>query len=321
MGRSHPVFRVSVDGRPLVMLKAFGPRRGDTDGEMAREAAVIALAGKLPGVAAMLPPVRRWRGPEAVIATAFVEGSTAASKDGLGGGTSGTPLDWLTLVRMVTPPLARLHTDTYRLEDPDPALLPPIPWGLRLFDGDASADLWATPRFARILSALAADPSTVKAVRRARGAWRVRGLIHGDLKHENVLIHERDGNFDVTFVDWEMARMGDPGWDIAALFVRQLLAEAQSTPRWSETTIGAAALFLAHYATASRLPLPPLAQRLVLYTGIWLIMTTLQFVSTLPDPDAAEAQVTQMLAAARATLAEADTLTARLIAAAAVTAV
>jgi Ser/Thr protein kinase RdoA (MazF antagonist) len=321
IGRSHPVFRVSVGGRPAVVLKVFGARRGDTDGELTREAAVMALGGKRPGVAAVLPPPLRWHGPEAVIATAFVDGSTAASLDGLGVGTSAPPLDWLTLVRTVAPPLARLHTDTHQLEDPDLALVASVPWGLRLFDGDASADLWATPQFARILSALAGDPLTVSAVRRARGAWRVRSLIHGDLKHENVLIYNRDGVLTATFVDWEMARMGDPGWDIAALFVRQLLAEAPSTPWWSDTAVSAAAQLLAHYASAAHLPLPPLAQRLVLYSGVWLIMTTLQFVSTLPNPDAAESQVTPMLAAARTTLAEADRLTARVMAAGAQTTV
>ena len=321
IGRSHPVFRLSVDGRPAVVLKVFGPRRGDTDGELAREAAVIALAGKLSGVAAVLPPPLRWAGPESVIATAFVDGSTVASLDGLGAGTSAAPLDWLTIVRAVAPPLARLHTETRGLKNPDPALLVPIPWGLRLFDGDASLDLWATPQFARILASLVADRSTVPAVRRARGAWRVRGLVHGDLKSENVLIHRRDGAMTVTFVDWEMARMGDPAWDLAALFVRPLLAEAPSSSRWSDTTVEAAGVLLAQYADAARLPLPALAQRLVLYSGVWLIMTTLQFVSTLATPETVEPQVAAMLAAAQATLADADRLTARVMAAAAETTV
>ena len=37
IGMSHPVWRVSVGGQPRVVVKAFGPRRGESDGEQARE--------------------------------------------------------------------------------------------------------------------------------------------------------------------------------------------------------------------------------------------------------------------------------------------
>lgn len=316
IGRSHPVFRVSVDGRPTVVLKGFGPRRGDTDGELAREAAVIALAKRQSALAALLPAPLRWRGPEAVIATAFAEGATAASLDGLGGGSlPGTRLDWSTLVGAVAAPLARLHRATESLATPDPALLAPMPWGLRLFDGDASPDLWASPPFVRVLVPLGGDGAVPAGVRRARGAWRVRCLIHGDLKHENILVRDEGGRAAITIVDWEMARMGDPAWDLAALFVRLLLAEAPSSQSWSDSTVDAAALMLAGYARAAKLPVAALAQRLVLYSGVWLLMTSIQFVSTLSGAEPGDGQLAPMLASARTTLLDADRLTGRVIAA------
>ena len=315
IGRSHPVFRVSIDDKPVAVLKAFGPRRGDTDGEFAREAAVIALAAKVPALAALLPPMLHWRGRESVIATGFVDGATAASLDGLGEGASHTVIDWPTLARVIAPPLAHMHRETQGLGAAGSALQAPIPWGLRVFDGDASPDLWATPQLSRVLSAVAIDPAMPAAVRRARGAWRTRCLIHGDLKHENVLIRHLGGRTQVTFVDWEMARLGDPAWDLAALFVRQLLADAPSAQGWTDTAVDAAAVLIEQYVIAARVPVQAVAQRLVLYSGVWLIMTMLQFVSMLSASDSAEPQIAPMRTSARATLVDADRHTARIIAA------
>jgi hypothetical protein len=127
MGRSHPVHRVSVDGRSIAVLKTFGPRRGDTDGELAREAAVMDLAARVPAVARVVPPPLRWRGPEAVMAAGFVEGVSAASMDGMGGAAVGPPIEWEALVAALASPLARMHADTQRLDPVPPVLHTSIP--------------------------------------------------------------------------------------------------------------------------------------------------------------------------------------------------
>ena len=315
IGRSHSVFRLSVDGRPKAVLKSFGPRRGDTDGELAREVAVAVLGERVPDVAALLPPRLRWAGVEPVIVTAFVAGDVAWSVDGLGTGRPGSGPDWRTLMGALAPRLAAMHRATHGLTSPDPALLAPMPWGLRLFDGDASADLWASPLLVGVLAPLGLDASLVVGVRRARGAWRVRCLIHGDLKHDNVLVRQTEGGLALTVVDWEMARLGDPAWDLAALLVRPLLAEAPSGVAWTDEIVASAAALVATYSRAARLPQPAIAQRLVLYSGVWLVMTALQYLSTLPGVPA-EGELAPMLGAARITLDDTDQLTARIIAAA-----
>lgn len=56
-----------------------------------------------------------------------------------------------------------------------------------------------------LLGALAAD-------------WPTQQLIHGDMKWQNVLMHaDSDGATDCIFIDWEMAALGDPLWDLAGL--------------------------------------------------------------------------------------------------------
>jgi hypothetical protein len=47
--------------------------------------------------------------------------------------------------------------------------------------------------------------------------WRVETPIHGDIKLDNVIAWESPdaSGWQVRIVDWEMARLGDPAWDLA----------------------------------------------------------------------------------------------------------
>ncbi len=52
-----------------------------------------------------------------------------------------------------------------------------------------------------------------------RDDWRFDRLIHGDLRWENCVIYPRDssGMLDRRFVDWELADIGDPAWDVGGM--------------------------------------------------------------------------------------------------------
>jgi Ser/Thr protein kinase RdoA (MazF antagonist) len=308
IGLSHPVWRVSVGGVPRAVLKAFGPSRGGTDGEAAREAAVLALAADRPAVAALVPRQLEWAGAGTVIATAVAPGVPALRE--------GLPEDqWPGLVAALAAPLAAFHRATRDLAAPDalphPVLEGPPHWSLRLFDGDAPRELWAARPLSEIMAAAAA-PETVAALRRARGAWRRLCLVHADLKQDNVLLDEASTPPHATVVDWEMARIGDPAWDLAGPLSRLLLA-AGEVP-WTETTEAALRRWVAAYAEAARLPAPALAQRTVLYAGAWLLMSALTQASLHPPGQAFEAVRPVLVAAANA-FATADAVTARAVAA------
>ena len=49
--------------------------------------------------------------------------------------------------------------------------------------------------------------------------WQFNGLIHGDLKLDNIVIHQ-DANGDsvIKIVDWELIAFGDIAWDVASIF-------------------------------------------------------------------------------------------------------
>jgi thiamine kinase-like enzyme len=48
--------------------------------------------------------------------------------------------------------------------------------------------------------------------------WRVETLIHGDIRWDNILISYENSKVEdqlqMTIVDWEMADLGDPAWDL-----------------------------------------------------------------------------------------------------------
>ncbi len=313
VGRSHPVFRMDIDGAPRAAVKLFGPSRGETDGDCERERAVLALAGVVPELAAVIPESIPHSGPDTLVITRWVDGTPAWEGDSLTGGRATSAAgDLVDLVPHVMPRLVALHKATARHARERglvSALKGPIPWGLRLFDGDAPSELWHHTAIAPLLASAAQRPVLVQGLRRARGAWRELSLVHGDLKHDNLLLAPGG---EVWIVDWEMARLGDPAWDLAGLMFRPLLDPALEDA-WSTDTIAAAAVLLDAYAGAARLPLAPLAQRLLLYCGAWLVMSVVQYRSTAANPD--QPATERLLAAAERSFSGCDQIVGDLVAA------
>jgi hypothetical protein len=53
-----------------------------------------------------------------------------------------------------------------------------------------------------------------------RDNWRYDQLVHGDLKWENCVIYplaSGDGNLGGRIVDWELADLGEPAWDVGGM--------------------------------------------------------------------------------------------------------
>ncbi|MGH2667185.1 phosphotransferase family protein [Flavobacterium sp.] len=48
-------------------------------------------------------------------------------------------------------------------------------------------------------------------------SWQFTHLIHGDIKWINFLAVEKEGGFSQKLIDWELADIGDPIWDVAGL--------------------------------------------------------------------------------------------------------
>lgn len=319
VGRSHPVYRFTIGGSPRFFVKCFGPWRGSTDGTADRERAVLRLATELPAVAALTPPPWPWNDDppaeidDEIISTAAVPGGPVAPGLGAepGSATTASGADqWDELVDALVPPLAAFHRATRHLarpgaEVPDAFTTAP-PWGLCLMDGDAAPELWASPTTGPLLRRGAADPDFVAGLRAARHLWRPLTLIHADLKPDNVLRLAGRGTPEIRAIDWEMARLGDPAWDLAMLAASVATAGGDGPP-WTSRNVQAVALLASRYSAASGLSPAGLGQRIAHYTGAVLAMNAVQMASILPlgaDPSAAVEQLNR----ARATIARAEDL-------------
>ncbi|EDP98299.1 phosphotransferase [Kordia algicida OT-1] len=56
----------------------------------------------------------------------------------------------------------------------------------------------------------------VKKIEKVASQWETTSLIHGDIKWMNFIV--MPNNEDVKLVDWEIADLGDPLWDVAGVF-------------------------------------------------------------------------------------------------------
>lgn len=285
VGRSHAVYRFSVGGVPRFYVKTFGQSRGATDGQAAREHLVLSLAQDRPAVAAIVAKEWPWRGALAaqVVATEAAAGQEGWTFDKPGGGALAIDTAWAVLVAALAPALAAFHLATRDLGRlgayVPPAIAPHQPWGLCLMDGDAAPELWAAPATAALLREAALDAELVAGLRAARAMWRPMALIHADLKHDNILLDTRAAGDQLTILDWEMARLGDPAWDLAGICAR-LAAARDIGPPWADADLDMVALLVSSYASESRLPAPALARRVMHYAGVVLLMMALQHGST-----------------------------------------
>jgi aminoglycoside phosphotransferase (APT) family kinase protein len=72
-----------------------------------------------------------------------------------------------------------------------------------------------------------------------RHEWQPESLIHGDLKWDNCLLNLGPASRPapgIQMVDWELAQIGDPSWDVGAIFSGYLAFWLSSIPISGEAT-------------------------------------------------------------------------------------
>lgn len=69
---------------------------------------------------------------------------------------------------------------------------------------------------AHLVSSIRATPAILQGLEAALARWQPRTLIQGDVKWDNILLRPgADGATELRIVDWELADIGDPIWDLA----------------------------------------------------------------------------------------------------------
>ena len=79
------------------------------------------------------------------------------------------------------------------------------------------------------LSILHEEDGLLDALQMASQMWQMQGAIHGDLRWDNCAI-SRGADPRWWILDWELATLGDPAWDVAFLFQSYLSFWVMSTP-------------------------------------------------------------------------------------------
>jgi Ser/Thr protein kinase RdoA (MazF antagonist) len=108
-----------------------------------------------------------------------------------------------------------------------------VPWILSVHTLAAAHFERLSAANAQILAIVRQYPEFQAALDALRARWTVDGLMHGDMKWDNCLVHPdaaRPGGLALRIVDWELADFGDVGWDVGAIFQSYLGAWILSMP-------------------------------------------------------------------------------------------
>ena len=64
-----------------------------------------------------------------------------------------------------------------------------------------------------------------------RSTWEPTAVVHNDLKWDNILVYRNlERSLSVGIIDWELAGVGDPTWDVASVIASYLMEWVRSVP-------------------------------------------------------------------------------------------
>ena len=102
-----------------------------------------------------------------------------------------------------------------------------IPWILRLNKNISSPE-------SLVLQMILQDANLLNGLKQAKENWESTVLIHGDVKLVNILVIQDKKTTNIKLIDWEMANIGDPLWDIAGLIQSYLAFIVQNKKSTTE---------------------------------------------------------------------------------------
>jgi aminoglycoside phosphotransferase (APT) family kinase protein len=225
-GRNRNFRVIGGPGREFFLKQAPRGEIG-TSGPLAVEASLYEWIAADGGATALRPlfPRRRHYDPERSILVLDLV-TEAAHPDVLE--DEAAPHYLAALRRLVATALAECH----RLSVPRDlavgvALPDAAPWIFDLTRPAPASLRELAPAQLSVIQSVQAQPALEAALDRLRDEWRPSRLVHGDFKWSNVLVQQDSAGTPVRVVllDWEMAQLGDPAWDVGAA-MHAFIAEA-----------------------------------------------------------------------------------------------
>jgi Phosphotransferase enzyme family len=124
------------------------------------------------------------------------------------------------------------ESETRLLDSPHCSVFPKqIPWILSSERRNSHPFKELSPATSQLFDHVDASTQLSGALDELRKQWRVSTLMHGDMRLENCILVQTPGNKPgLKIVDWELADLGDPGWDIGSILQAFLAMHIISIP-------------------------------------------------------------------------------------------
>jgi aminoglycoside phosphotransferase (APT) family kinase protein len=220
--REHVWIVRTADGPSFVVKQASDPAG---QRRLAREAAVYEqLRGIERCHGPFLPGLKRHDADRGLLILDYVDGKSLAEISATADHNATAPATGLGRT------LAHIHQAGIDLRDPGLFVASP-PWVLNIHRPTLDWYARSSEASLRMRAIIQQDPALGDALDKLRAEWTASALIHADLKLEHVIVSRKSGRrLGLAIVDWEMAQLGDPAWDIGTIFAGYLLRWLRSIP-------------------------------------------------------------------------------------------
>lgn len=92
-----------------------------------------------------------------------------------------------------------------------------LPWAFIINDHDPYKVFPGNKMNGEIISLIQNNSALKNAILQLKDEWQVTTFIHGDIKWTNFLKSNKPNETSLSLIDWELADIGDPLWDVAGL--------------------------------------------------------------------------------------------------------
>lgn len=219
-GRRNRNFKILRPGGASLFVKQVPVVHAETVGSFLREAACAQVAVAAPAgsaVSGMTPTLRRYDPARHILVYDAIDPAATLAEE-----TAKTlvpsPGHAAALGRL----LAGIHAETARpgaLAAIAAALPGQPPWVFAMAQDAERVMPNLSPAGRQVVDRLRAAPELRGGLAAAGAQWRRDCLIHGDVKWDNVLASADGPAAAVRLIDWELADIGDPSWDVAGALV------------------------------------------------------------------------------------------------------
>ena len=107
------------------------------------------------------------------------------------------------------------------------------PWVFSIASQDYTQWMATTPKAEQqTMQLILGNKEFLSLIQALENTWQTKSLVHNDIKFTNFLVNKsvfEEQKAQIRLIDWELADIGDPCWDIAAMFCSYLMLWVQNS--------------------------------------------------------------------------------------------